>query len=136
MLSLNMFDQNCSHKPIAKCFFAVYESPSTEEDANDNDENLTSFCSNIMPPNIVEYLFDIPSVTVTKKFWENIALARLEPSKCLTPLKYWAPYIAEHSKGDLVYNTEFKKGVQDTEEQQYLECLYEESLDSLLDQPG
>ena len=49
-------------------------SPATQEDGNDNDENLTSFCSNIMHPNIVEYQymqkcipFDIPSVIVPKE---------------------------------------------------------------------
>ena len=74
-----------------------------------------------------------------KQFWDNIRKHVISESSTpsihiLPSVNYWAPYIGEHCRSsDFVYNTEFLKGARDNGEQEFLECLSEESLESLLD---
>jgi len=73
----------------------------------------------------------------TKVFWDNVNKCVIEgnPEKYIKPsLHDWAPFIPEISmKSDEVLNTEYLKGNDANDEQEFLECLTEESLEKLLD---
>ena len=72
-----------------------------------------------------------------KQFWDDLRKYLLAPEtdrSMMPSMEYWAPFIPEKNrKGDMVFNTEFKKGRHDDEEQQYLECLSAETLEDLFD---
>ena len=71
-----------------------------------------------------------------RKFWDGICKEAISGSisKFVPSLEFWAPFIGENSRsGDFVYNTEYLKGAQDNDEQEFLECLSEETLESILD---
>ena len=76
----------------------------------------------------------------SKEFWDNInkhAISQNSTSSVqISPThSYWAPYVGEHSRSEnsQVFNTEFLKGSHDDSEQEFLECLSEDTLETLLD---
>ena len=76
-----------------------------------------------------------------EKFWgqiENVVVGQTFeeiPTKKICPsLDFWAPFIPKESRAsNFVLNTEYKKGVQDETEQEFIECLSEDVLQELFE---
>ena len=72
-----------------------------------------------------------------KELWANISnfiISVGSDRSIRTSVDNWAPFLPESSRrGDMLFNTEALKGVQGSDEQEFLECLSEERLEGILD---
>ena len=92
-----------------------------------------SYCESTDEGDVLNEMVDI------EMFWNNVSKFCINDhdengacNKVIPSLSFWAPCLPKQTRASqYVYNTEFLKGAQEKEENDYLKCFSEERLEEL-----